>query len=196
MKHINTRARARVFCCAVVPCGLMTPDELHAEKEALLAEIYDAFKGVSRDGGVSWRESVRIDSYGYLPENAESRWPDTDRAWTDLVDDPSWHPDNGVGGFTFLDAIGFRYYVGPALVRCVRDGLDCGIQSRLTIWPDPEKVGQLSASDTTRMAALEPRQCRCIARCVRFMVEWSRRHAHEFEARSWEDALDSYWYQY
>jgi hypothetical protein len=92
----------------------MNAADLEAEREALIAEIYAAFKDVSREGGVSWSETYVLDFYGTPEERAEARDRDRDWSWTDLVDDPDWQIGQGSGGLTFLDAIGFRYYLPHA----------------------------------------------------------------------------------
>lgn len=106
------------------------PEDLEAEREALIPEIYAAFAGVSREGGVSWSESVVLDNYISMNQRLAARAYDTDTSWEQLVDDPLWNsyaglskflePDGnwrdyinstksvpGSGGFSFLDAIGF-----------------------------------------------------------------------------------------
>lgn len=99
------------------------------DRERLIQRIYAAFRGVTRDGGISWTETGVIDDYGTDEERARARLEDTDRSWEELVDDPRWGPDTGWGGYSFLDAIGFRYYLAPAMVRAVRSGQDTGIRS-------------------------------------------------------------------
>lgn len=93
----------------------------------IIAEIHDAFKDVSRDGGVSWTESVEIDMWESADKCAAARLADTDTHWSQLVDDEHWQSERGVGGFAFLDAIGFRYYLPAAMVRVARAGHDLGV---------------------------------------------------------------------
>lgn len=58
-----------------------------------------------------------IDDYGSEAERREARESDTEKNWEALAEDPHWHPGPGVGGFTFLGAVGFRYYLAPAMVK-------------------------------------------------------------------------------
>src|SRR5687768_2865541 len=115
-----------------VPEYSRVPSELQDEQRALEAQIRASFKGVKRDGGTSWRQAELDD--GVPMSQAElDAWDEiyaaagaveADRPWEDLVEDAEWHEAQGVGGFTFLDARGFRYYMAPAMIRCVLRGGD------------------------------------------------------------------------
>ncbi len=85
-----------------------------------IALIFETFKGVTREGGVSWAESKVIDDYGSETEQLEARATDKDTCWEDLANDPDWEPFPGIGGFNFLDAIGFRYYLAATMVKELR----------------------------------------------------------------------------
>ena len=101
----------------------MLPDiapRFKLEQDRVEAMIRAAFAGVTRDGGVSWTESVVIDGDNSYRTTGEARAEDKDTGWEQLVDDPNWHHNVGIGGFWFLDAIGWRYYIAPAMIRCTR----------------------------------------------------------------------------
>lgn len=150
----------------------MNLGEMELRRKALIAEVYDAFEGVSREGGVSWRQS-RLHDAGVRPytqrEYREAGEQDKDKCWQDLVEDATWDPDIG-GSFSFLDAIGFRYYIPVVLVRELRDFGSCGI----TAWfyfncPVTEEAGrELSVG---RFASLNNRQKRCIAAFIRYAID-------------------------
>lgn len=86
----------------------MHHNDLQSEHQALIKEIHAAFAGVSREGGVSWSETRVLDMYGSDDERKAARAQDTDRSWSELVDDPKWY-EIGIGGFSFLDPISVRY---------------------------------------------------------------------------------------
>ncbi len=169
----------------------LTAHELEVLRQSVLKEIYDAFGDVSREGGVSWSESVVLDDYGDEEECAEARASDKEAHWSQLVDDPSWRCTLGTGGFSFLDPIGFRYYLAPVLVRYVRDEEceDCLLDSRLG-----EAPPELKSYRETQLSLLDARQRRCIARCLLFL-------ARESAARSWDNGehwlnvLDAGWWK-
>lgn len=94
---------------------------LSLERDSILKEIDVAFAGVTREGGISWSEAVALDNYGTDEECQEARAKDKDISWKELVTDPHWRPLPGVGGFSFLDAIGFRYYLPAAMIRTLED---------------------------------------------------------------------------
>lgn len=83
----------------------------------LIEEITAAFDGVSRDGGVSLSESWVIDNYGSEEMRAEARKQDTDTKWQDVPDEDICE---GYQCLTFLDTIGFRYYIPAYIVWFLR----------------------------------------------------------------------------
>jgi len=90
-------------------------------KASVIVEIYESFADVGREGGVSWSETVVLDDRGTDEERAEARAQDTETSWQELIDDSEWQPELSFDWY-FLDAIGFRYYLPAAMIRCVRSG--------------------------------------------------------------------------
>ena len=78
---------------------------------ALIAQITAAFEGVSREGGISLRESEVLDWAG----PAEARALDMDTRWQDVSDDDLKYYASSM---YFLDAIGLCYYL-PAFMSYV-----------------------------------------------------------------------------
>lgn len=106
------------------------------EQERVEALIRAAFAGVTRDGGVSWAQSILGDEeYPYEPPDEPPQ--DHDTRWEDLIDDPRWKIHGSLGGFWLLDAIGWRYYIAPAMIRCLRE-------------PDPTLAPYLTTSEWTQ----------------------------------------------
>jgi hypothetical protein len=89
--------------------------------EQVERDLFAAFDGVSRDGGISWHEADAIDDYEIGMTREEARELDTDRCWQDLLDDPGEHLENMIV-FCFGDFIGVRYYLAPLLIRSLRRG--------------------------------------------------------------------------
>lgn len=83
-------------------------------------EIRIAFAGVTREGGTSWSEGWEIDNNASDEACQAARASDREQSWEQLVDDPNWHYD--YGPWSFLDAVAFRYYLAPAMIREARDG--------------------------------------------------------------------------
>lgn len=164
------------------------PDPAAAEVER---EIRAAFASVTRVGGVSWSESFEIDDQADEPELAAARASNTDRHWSELLSDARWHPDCGSGGFSFLDAVGFRYYLPAAMVLCVRSTQDQGLCSHLTASgkkADTRKAG--------RWAALDDPQRRCVARFVKHMATVAASRGDERAAAGWAAAGELWWDRY
>ena len=168
----------------------MDLEYLHRERALLIAEIHDAFKDVTREGGVSWNEAYAIDDYASDEECAKAREMDTDISWQELVDDPDWRPTAGSGGFSFLDPIGFRYYLAPMLIRSLREDDEVDIVFHLTL-----SEGELRDYVLNQWSKFTQRQLKCIARLVVFQRDWDRLN-DSINTESWQEALDSYWARY
>lgn len=163
------------------------PTFVLAERDALLAEIYEAFPGGSRQGGVSWSEADVIDDYGTAEERAAARAKDRDSRWQDLLDDPNWNPEAG-GRWSFLDAVGFRYYLPAAMVRAVRQGWDSGVLFHLRL---PE--GDLRGYTQSQWTLLNLPQRLCVKRFLQYMGVVSGCRTEMSEEYGWFAALRSYW---
>lgn len=155
-----------------------------AEREALLAEIQEVFPGGSRVGGVSWSEADVIDAYGTEAERAAARAKDRDTKWQDLLEDPTWDPDHG-WHWSFLDAIGCRYYLPAAMVYVVRKEKDAGSALLAHL-----SYGGFRGS---QWMLLNLPQRLCIKRFLQYMGIVSAWHNAAFEEDEWLVALNSYW---
>ncbi len=160
------------------------PNHLDEEREHLLSYITDAFQGVTRDGGVSWSEADAIDSYGSPAERAAARASDTDQSWQEVANNPNWDPDQSYGGFSFLDPLGFRYYLPAAMVRAIHDGYDFGLGVVLTLSKEPD----MQRWNAEKWSLLNRRQRLCIKRFLQYML-----HANTFGSAACKEALDQYW---
>lgn len=163
--------------------------ELNVMRDALIAEISDAFRDVSRTGGVSWSQSDVIDSYGDEDEQAEAREKDTDTHWSEVVADEKWSSEPGVGGFSFLDSIGFRYYLPAAMIRSLRSGWDEGIQFHLD-----NNSAEFRSFNEQKQSLLDHRQRICVARFLLYMMR--KTESVGCPDADWLKALNSEWRPY
>lgn len=150
-----------------------------AEQRDVEALIRDVFLGVSREGGVSWSQADAIDNGADDLTEQRARASDTEAEWIALVDNPKWNPEAGSSRFSFLDAIGFRYYLAPAMIRAVRQGSGGFLQYILLI-DDKLRRQQISAVSAS--------QSRAVVRFIRLMIEMDRAHGAE-ETEQWNRAL-------
>lgn len=162
--------------------------KLIAEADRMEDEIRTMFAKVTRAGGVSWSETRVLDGCGSMEECRAARARDRELHWTDLVEDENWDPDRGVGGWSFIDAIGFRYYLPAAMIRCLRDRYDCGIQFHLELEPSRRPGREFTLE---KWSALTDEQCACVARFIRCMMLISK-----YYDKHWEEALNSHWIQW
>jgi hypothetical protein len=162
------------------------PPFVLAERDALIAEVYEAFAGVSREGGVSWKEAEIADAYGRVQSGAHVY--DADTRWQDLLDAKANFPGSGIGVWPFLEAVGFRYYLPAAMTLSVRSGNDETICFPLTLQTD-----RLDAFPGTLWSLLNLRQRQCVKRFLHYMtvidaLGWQLRFGSD-----WAAALESYW---
>lgn len=74
---------------------MISDDGMEKCKRALIAEVYAAFKGVTREGGVSWSQSMLHD-HGVRPYTPREYWEagerDRENKWEEIVDREKWKP--------------------------------------------------------------------------------------------------------
>lgn len=165
-----------------------SPEALPAAR-AVETQIREAFKGVSREGGVSWSESYVIDDYGTMDERLAARALDRDTSWQQLVRARHWNRGHGAGGFSFLDAIGFRYYLPAALIQSIRAGHDMDICYHLIVPPPTDRLHEYSVQ---RCSLLDVHQCRAVAAATRIMIVIDPL-ARVSGISDWQAALESHW---
>lgn len=141
---------------------------------------------------MSWSESVVIDNDGSDEERAAARATDTETRWEDLVDDPTWNEEVGVGGFSFLDPIGFAYYLAPAMIRATRSGEGEELVYHLSI-DNPWKKNKI--------LSIQSAQARAVARFVRFMVlvhevAGGKTVGEKIYGEEWQAAFEGHWQRF
>lgn len=170
---------------------------LEREREALIAQITGAFRAVGRAGGVTWHEADVIDDYGTDEERTAARELDTERNWMELLDPARWNTAPG-SQFSFLDPIGFRYYLAPAMIRCIQGDANINLQFHLTL-SGGELADYVSQGwPPSRWAPLDREQKLAIGRFLRYMHEvdklrWAEAPQLGEDVMGWKEAYDSYW---
>jgi hypothetical protein len=87
----------------------------------MLDEIKRVFGDVQRGGGVTLHETEVIDRYGSDDEREQARRKDTDSHWWEVRDE--WIEEiSGIGGLSFLDEVGFHYYLPAYMSYWIRTG--------------------------------------------------------------------------
>lgn len=146
-------------------------------KAALIEEITAAFDGVSRENGVSLSESWIIDDYGSDEEQAEARKQDTETRWQDVPDEGICY---GYSCLSFLDDIGFHYYIPAYVVWFLRNidnddpeapSEDSNTFESLIYALGPIGSGDLEEYDLSRFRVFTPEQSKAIAHFLEFEEE-------------------------
>ena len=136
---------------------------------------------------MSWSESVVIDGDGSGRTETQARAEDTERSWEELVDDPNWIDESGMGGFNFLDPIGYRYYIAPAMIRSARTSFGENTGFALTI--DGNFKEELQS-------LISPAQAHAIARFLRLMIAIQLALHERGNAYQWVLAYRLHWYKW
>jgi hypothetical protein len=162
-------------------------DQDRFERDAIIADIRAAFAGVTRgDRGISWYECVAIDNYESEDVCAAARLSDTDSQWSELVDKSEWQPFPGIGGFCFINAEGFRYYLPPTMIRFL-----LGDNSE---WYPGHFLESINRFTGNQSSFWTRSQLRCIARFIAFIG----RHDTEVlvnpdDRNPWAEAIKAGW---
>jgi hypothetical protein len=165
----------------------MTPMD---ERTSLIEEIRIAFAGLSREGGTTLREARALDDYDLWTgsteqERAPFRNLDVDQSWEEVPDDDIERFDSV---FSFLNPIGFRYYLPAYMVWDIKYydvSSSCSTGNVVYALCMPSDIGGWEAG---RFSVFNPAQCRAICHFLKFMAS----HDDLLEAQI-NDALDAYW---
>jgi hypothetical protein len=166
---------------------------IERERCCVEAFIRESFGGVSREGGVSWRESIVLD-VGSEVERVKKLGRDREASWDALIDDPKWIPDWGVGGFIFLDPIGTRYYIAPAMIRACRGENPAAVSFALGVCPISMDKSRLFE----KFSLLTQAQGHAVYRFLVFMLLFDMARGYESGSGQveWIDCLAHYWGQF
>jgi hypothetical protein len=167
------------------------PQFLRAERDGLIAEIYAAFEGVSREGGVCWSECVVMDAYGGAEAAQAARLLETDTAWADLLFDRRWSQMDQIALWSYLDPIGYRYYLPVGMLVGLRAEYDTfNVSFCCTLTLD----GDLSSRSYhfEQWSALNRRQRECVRRFLEYMEVYEAFSLYD-DRNDWSLASYSYW---
>ena len=154
-------------------------------REALIGQIYRAFRGVKRGRGVTLHEAVALDGYAPDEEQRAARHRDTERRWQ-AIPDAVLGDNNAI--FSFLDACGFRYYI-PAYMIWELTHIDGGYSGTGEVFsgtsvPEPDDIwGKYTLQ---RFSILNKAQSRAVCAFLRYYADWER-YAEKYYYGDWID---------
>jgi len=106
-------------------------------KAELIEAVEREFADVTREGGVSWLEAYARDGGGSQDLYDLAKERDIETCWQELVDSTTWDIAEWSSNWSFLDPIGFRYYLAAAIIRELKSGDE--IVSDFHFWFAPKK---------------------------------------------------------
>ena len=158
----------------------------------LIEQITAAFAGVSREGGVSLHQTRVLDDAFPQESMDEAGAKDVDADWREVPDSSIEKPDLHM---SFLDPIGFRYYLPAYMVWQLKQDwglvpwVDCNTHDSalfsLTVHKEPE----LRQWQEERFEMFTLEQGRAINRFLYFYAKYGE----DFDQQHAQQALDSYW---
>lgn len=152
----------------------------------MIADIHRVFGDVVKGRGYSWSECAALDNGQDDDACFRAGLRDTDAHWSDLVDDESWEPFPGVGGFSFINHEGFRYYLPAAMIRMI-NGNATDIE-----WSG-SLLREVNRFCDEALGFWTAQQLACIARFVRHMSV----HQVDEEGRAeWASGLAARWHRH
>jgi len=105
--------------------GTSQNDARREEARKILEAIRRDFDEVRPEGAITLHETLELDGYGSVRAGLAARKRDTDKHWWEVRDE--WIEEvNGVGGLSFLNDEGFRYYLPAYMSYWLRTGYETG----------------------------------------------------------------------
>ena len=129
----------------------------------------DLFKG--RD--ITWRQlthEIAGDEESGESGDPEELFHDQDKCWQDLVEDWQWKMSPEHGGFSYLDPVGFRYYLPAAIIMSLADPECFEISTTLTIPNDSIGDFDWHVYKLEKWSGLNERQRSCVKRFVAYKM--------------------------
>ena len=158
-----------------------------AARDAVIRQIEIAFDGVDRKFGVSLHEACIIDDYGSKWEQMQARMTDTEWRWQDV-------PEADIARYfwilSFLDPIGFRYYMPAYMIWTLKNYLHTDSMSTNATIYSLDLSDQFREHRMKRFNLFTRSQSEATCAFLRFMAEYSCGWADEDAARQ---ALNAYW---
>lgn len=165
------------------------------EKAArLIDEITAAFQRVSREGGVSLHQTRAIDDGARDEAMAEAWAKDVDAHWQDV---PESDIEKNDLSMSFLDPIGFRYYLPVYMIWTIKRlagivSTNSNNQDVALFACGVHESEDLSEWSKSRFEILSEQQSHAIYKFLLFYTEYG----DEFSQEDAQEAIDKYWMKF
>jgi hypothetical protein len=162
----------------------------------LLRLIEEAFRGVELGDGVSLHESAVIDDYGGPEERLAARARDEKQDWRKLISDPeliqpTWKETAGMGGLSFYDAAGLRFYLPAYLSTVVAEPkLGDGTEFYGELLPH---LTQFVEHNRERFSLLSTAQRACVGEVLKYLRGLYDLPSNEWTLWDLDQAIEGFW---
>jgi hypothetical protein len=134
-----------------------------ATEKKLISRLFEAFKGVQLEGGVSLHQTIYIDNYGDITKaEALAIEKDETKDWKKLINSPQLLKVSGIGGISFFDAKGLRFHL-PAYLCTAFEHPHADITGSLLF-----TLTCKSEYNDKRLSILNPIQKKCIGMVLQY----------------------------
>ncbi|WP_052754494.1 DUF6714 family protein [Calothrix sp. 336/3] len=148
--------------------------EFESRRAALIAEITEAFDGVSRKDGTTLHEAIAMDAWESVEKQRAARCLDLETRWQDVPDDDIIACCSAL---SFLNEKGFRYYI-PAFIICGlrhwgndRNGILHSSQYHL-LHDYPKSLRKSEPTAIASKYQFTDVQSKAVARLLRFLIDF------------------------
>ena len=158
----------------------------------LIEQITAAFAGVSRQGGVSLHQTRVLDDAFSQERMDEAGARDVDTDWRDV---PSSSLEKSDLHMSFLDPIGFRYYLPAYMVWQLKQGsgsvpwVDCNAHDETLHSLKLQEPADMRQWQEERFEMFTLEQSRASNRFLHFYAKYGE----DFDQQHAQQALDSHW---
>ena len=158
-------------------------------KTAAIRVIREAFDGVRREGGISLHQAQVLDDYGSEEQLKKAAALDRDKKWSDV---PSKDIEGHTSTLSFVDPIGFRYYIAAYMVWSLEnyEASDSFSVDHTIYSLNPSTKADIRAHQMERFSLLTQAQAHAISSFLRYMAAHSDGRADDGAAN---EALYDYW---
>jgi hypothetical protein len=134
-----------------------------ATEQKLISLIFEAFKGVQLEDGVSLHKTIYIDNFGDITKaEALAIEKDETKDWKKLINSPQLLEVTGIGGLSFFDAKGLRFHL-PAYLCTAFEHPHADITESLLF-----TLTYKSEYTDKRLSILNPIQKKCIGTVLQY----------------------------
>jgi len=160
------------------------------DKNKIIQDIQEAFKGVSREGGESLHETRVIYNGGSGEERVKARAKDLDKKWESI---PARDIEIHSSALCYMNPISFRYHIPAFMIWILKNYEQSNsftVDSTIYVLFIEQRMWE---SIKERFTILSKQQSAAIAHFLKYLIDNDKDRIDDVHAQL---ALDAYWNQF